>query len=228
MDWLKRLTMMLDIILHTLLSAAKWVLPLAVIVALVFFLQEIRIAATAVMNVFTSSAPEKPLKERDADAKDKCRAYTMLADLAGSKTKLEQDKIRVLCTVIRLEEIGVDACDIFHDQKELVPPGWGRRTTGVYNPILGRYTYVPKRRLWYVEGEFSQAERDAATVLSLRVKDQKLCPADWKATTIVRPNREGTVGNQRADELAAIKKMVPQKVDSKTPSEFEFYYPKEP
>lgn len=218
--------MVLDIFLHSLLSVAKWVLPLAVLIACVFFFREVRIAVSAVTDLFTSSTPQKPLKERDADAKDKCRAYTMLVDFAGSKTRLEQDKVRVLCTIIQLEKRGVDVCDIFIDQMELVPPGWGRRKTGAWNPFLGRYTYVPKRRFWWVEKEFSEAERDAAVMLSLRTKDQNLCPANWRATTIIRPNREKTVGNQQKDELDAIKKMVPQKKgDSETFSEFEFYHP---
>lgn len=213
---------LLRVIPAVLLSMAKWALPLAVLVFLYLSLDKLHVMGGAFGRFFgLSSKPEVPIDKRVITQGEKCRGYAMLANLAGSKSKLEQDKVNVLCTIIRLEESGADACDIFHNMMELVPPGWGRRQTGVPLPGTGRNLYVPKRQFWYVETEFTKPELDAAMLLARRTKDQKLCPADWRAITIIRPNRDRTVGNQRPEEIDAIKKMAPQKLTG--PSEFQFF-----
>jgi hypothetical protein len=168
-------------------------------------------------------------KQKDDIAKVKCRAYTMLANMVGAKHKFQEDRIRILCTILNLEKTS-NVCDVFSYQTELVVPGWGRRQTDMPLPFSGRNIYVPRRYIDYIETvdpDITETDRNAGIVLAEDVKEKKLCPQNWKATTIVRPERGKTVGNQQPNELAAIKnseKMARQSVDGET--EFEFYYPK--
>lgn len=165
---------------------------------------------TDALHITRPTKPEKPLPERVPEQDLKCRAYTMLADLAGAKVKRENDQRRLIQLVRnRAKSDGSSDCTVFAEQSELVSPGWGRRLTGVWNPFKGRYAYVPLRREGYIETTFSKVDVDHAMLLAAEVSahpDQK-----WDAIVVVRPPRENTVGNQKPDELAAIAKAVEEK-----------------
>lgn len=171
--------------------------------------------------------PRKTDEQREDEEKVKFRAYSMLADVVGAKHRYQADKIRVLCTILQLEASGVSSKDIFEYQKELVVPGWGRRRTESWNYVLNRYTYVPKRYesyIEYIDPNITAKDRNEGLSLAREVKSKKLCPLDWKAIVIIRPYRDNTAGNQKPDEIKAIReKMIRVELAPDEKSEFEFY-----
>jgi hypothetical protein len=154
--------------------------------------------------------------EEVSDDRLKCRSYTMLADFEGSANRLEDDKLRILRTVANFAKTqGVDECEMFHRQMELVTPGWGKRRYSII--------HVPDRTFGYIETTFSESARNAAFLLAKRVAEEP--DASWQAIVLVRPDRPWTLGNQKPDEIVDIKKKLdPVSLDG--PSDFEFFKPK--
>lgn len=165
---------------------------------------------TDALHITRPAKIEKPLPERVPEQDLKCRAYTMLADLAGAKVKREDDQRRLIQLVRnRAKADGTSECTVFAEQSELVPQGWGRRLTNIWNPLKGRYTYVPLRREAYVENTFSKVDVDHAMLLAQEMAAKP--DPSWDAIVVVRPARENTFGNQKPEELAAIAKAVEER-----------------
>ena len=140
----------------------------------------------------TGSTPiPAQLPEKVSDDRLKCRAYAMLADFEGAPKRLDADKIRILRTVANYARIrGVDECEIFRRQMELVAPDSVRRNSHF------------DRAFWYIEITFSETARDAAFLLARKTANET--DPNWQAVVLVRPNRPRTFGNQTPEELAKI------------------------
>lgn len=174
------------------------------------------VIANPIANITGAAPIPSNVPEIVSDERLKCRSYAMLADFEGSTHRYDADKLRILRTIAEYSRVeGVDECEVFHLQMELVMPGTGKRSKGIFS--------VPDRAFAYIEMTFSDAARHEAFLLAQAAARSP--DTAWKAIVIVRPDRSWTFGNQSSAEVSAIESGL-QEVRLDVPSDFRFFKPK--
>ncbi len=159
---------------------------------------------------------EEPVEDRHAEAEIECAALTMLVDtLAEPSPRSNIVDERVVRTILNYAKVHeTDLCKIFRQQLTLIPIGMSRKN-------------VPDRRDWYVKTfEVGSDAIDAAIVLVKRVLSRP--NPTWRATHYIRASRDGTLGNQTAEEIEKIRSTMVAVPKTKKATEgiIEFFEPK--